>query len=121
MASISDIKGVGPATERALAEGGFTSIEMLAAASIENVVAVPGFGKVRAALLIAEARALLSASGDAEPVEDQASGSQEPEKPTEAGKPKKGKNDKKKKKSKKGKKKGKSKKKDKSKKSKSKK
>jgi transcription termination factor NusA len=61
--AIIDIKGIGPAAAETLAEYGINSVDALAEASIETIVAIRGFSETRAAMVIAEAAELLSASG----------------------------------------------------------
>ena len=61
--AIIDIKGIGPAAAETLAEYGINSVDALAEASIETIVAIRGFSETRAAMVIAEAAELRSASG----------------------------------------------------------
>ena len=61
--AIIDIKGIGPAAAETLAEYGINSVDALAEASIETIVAIRGFSETRAAMVIAEAAELLSVSG----------------------------------------------------------
>ena len=65
MAELHEIKGVGPATAARLAEHGLTSTKKLAKADLDAIVAVPGFGPVRAALVRDAARAALPAPAPA--------------------------------------------------------
>lgn len=65
MAELRDIRGIGPATAMALADHGLTSVKKLAKAGLDAIVAVPGFGPVRAAAVRAEARAVVPAKGPA--------------------------------------------------------
>jgi transcription termination factor NusA len=60
---IIDIKGIGPAAAETLAEYGINTVDALAEASIEEIVAIRGFSETRAAMVIADAADLLSASG----------------------------------------------------------
>lgn len=66
MAALHEIKGVGPATATRLAEHGLTSTKKLAKADLDAIVAVPGFGPVRAAAVRDAARASLPAPVEAE-------------------------------------------------------
>ena len=66
MAELHEIKGVGPATATRLAEHGLTSTKKLAKADLDAIVAVPGFGPVRAAAVRDAARASLPAPVEAE-------------------------------------------------------
>ena len=59
--AIIDIKGIGPAAAETLAEYGINSVDALAEASIETIVAIRGFSETRAAMVIAEAAEQLSA------------------------------------------------------------
>ncbi len=56
---LSDVKGVGEATAAILAKAGIDSVEALAAASIEDIASVPGFGPGRSAAVRAAAAVLL--------------------------------------------------------------
>jgi transcription termination factor NusA len=60
---LTNVKGIGPATANALADAGITTAEKLAATSVEKLTAVPGFGELRAKVVIAQAQALVK--GDA--------------------------------------------------------
>ena len=60
MASISKVRGVGPAIEKALAEQGFNSAEDIAAATAERLNKVPGIGAASAPRLIAAAKAAVA-------------------------------------------------------------
>ncbi|MBL8776679.1 MAG: helix-hairpin-helix domain-containing protein [Acidimicrobiales bacterium] len=62
MAELHEIRGVGPATATRLADHGITSVAALAQADLDSVVAVPGFGPVRAAAVQAAALAALDAA-----------------------------------------------------------
>ena len=53
------IKGIGPSSAMHLKSNGFTTIKDIAEASIEQLQNVPGFGAVRAALIIEEAMRML--------------------------------------------------------------
>ena len=61
--AIIDIKGIGPAAAETLAEYGINTVDALAEASIEEIVAIRGFSETRASMVIAEAAELLSVSG----------------------------------------------------------
>ena len=58
--NITDISGIGNATARVLKTHGIASVEAVAQASIEQLVAVPGIGEGRAAALRESARRLSS-------------------------------------------------------------
>lgn len=51
MTALKDLKGVGPALEKALKDQGITSVEALAAISEKDLSKVPGIGAARAARL----------------------------------------------------------------------
>lgn len=61
--SLESISGIGEATKNRLAEAGIASVEQLASASLEELVAVPGVGEKTAQKLKASAEELLAASG----------------------------------------------------------
>ena len=111
--AIIDIKGIGPAAAETLAEYGINSVDELAEASIETIVAIRGFSETRAATVIAEAAELLSASGITQIADDsdKLHGKQDIKKDKKKDKKKKGKGKKSKGKKDKGKNKGKGKKK----------
>jgi hypothetical protein len=56
---LTSVAGIGPAAATILARHGFDSAERLAASRVEKLVAVPGFGPVRAAATLRAARALV--------------------------------------------------------------
>jgi NAD-dependent DNA ligase len=60
MAAITSISGIGPGTAVILAEHGFTSVADIAAASVGQLQVVPGFGAVRASIIIDAARNLVT-------------------------------------------------------------
>ena len=60
---ILDVPGIGPAAAELLAEHSINTADDLAKASVEQVVAVPGFSVIRATRVIAAAAELLSSSG----------------------------------------------------------
>jgi len=64
--AVIDVPGIGPKSEKILAERGFKTLGALASATVEKLTAVPGFGVARASLVIKTANELLSkaASGD---------------------------------------------------------
>lgn len=64
---LTDVRGIGPSTAQALEARGIRSVAALAKASVEKVVAAPGFGKARAADVIAAAAALLPAPSAPQP------------------------------------------------------
>lgn len=57
--NITDISGIGDATAQQMRTHGLDSVEAVAQASIEQLVAVPGIGAARAAALRESARRLL--------------------------------------------------------------
>lgn len=65
--SIREVKGIGAQTAAALAEHGYRQAEDLAAARPEDLKGIPGFGLVRANLIIEAARALTSAVSKPKP------------------------------------------------------
>ncbi|WP_028579308.1 helix-hairpin-helix domain-containing protein [Desulfogranum japonicum] len=65
---ITEVTGIGPHTAQILAQYGYDNVETLAAASVELLSAVPGFGAARAELIIAAAQKLLSENSDEEHV-----------------------------------------------------
>lgn len=82
--SILDVKGIGPATAKVLAEHGFQSAQQLARTEVAQLAAVPGFSETRAAQVIAAAKSL-----------DQEVKAAVAEMPKEESKPEKGKKEKK--------------------------
>ena len=66
---LSDVKGIGEKTAADLTTAGIASVEGLAAASIEDIESVPGFGPARATAVQAAAIALLNAPAVEEPAE----------------------------------------------------
>jgi predicted RecB family nuclease len=66
---LSDVKGLGPSSVKALASNGIKSVEDLAQADIALISAVPGFGAARAANVKAAAVELLRSAGASEKVE----------------------------------------------------
>jgi DNA repair protein RadA len=61
MPQIADIKGIGPASAKAIAAGGFDTVEKIATATPAELATVPGIREARAAALIEAANALLGA------------------------------------------------------------
>jgi transcription termination factor NusA len=57
---LSNVKYVGPATINRLAEHGISSVEQLAAMSVEALAAIPGIGESTAPLIIASAQEILA-------------------------------------------------------------
>ncbi len=58
-APVADIRGIGSFTAKALAEAGIDTVEDLADATIEQITAIRGFGKIRAKTVRKAAGALL--------------------------------------------------------------
>ena len=56
----TDVKGIGPAAAKLLAEQGIASAEDLAATTLEKLVAIPGFSDIRARQVIAAANLTLN-------------------------------------------------------------
>ena len=63
--SLTRIPGIGTSTAKVLMEGGFKSANEIAAATIAQLIGVPGFSTARASRTIKAAGELLSASADA--------------------------------------------------------
>jgi len=102
---LTEIAGIGPATARLLADNGFATVESIAKASDQELAKVPGFGMVRAAVVIDAAQSLVKAPAVQEPGGDKKKKKKKTKKDKGKKKKKKGKDKKKKKKDKKGKKK----------------
>lgn len=64
---LTRIPGIGPATARTLTDSGFASVEAIAKAATEDLARVPGFGSIRAAVVITSAQTLVTVDGG-EPV-----------------------------------------------------
>jgi hypothetical protein len=62
--ALTTIPGIGSSTAKILMEHGFKSLPEIAAATIAQVAAVPGFSTIRAGRIIKAANNLLSASAD---------------------------------------------------------
>ena len=58
--SIFEVRGIGPATAKTLAERGIHSVTDLATTHIKQLTAVPGFSDIRAAQVIDDATQLLA-------------------------------------------------------------
>jgi NAD-dependent DNA ligase len=58
--TITGISGIGPDTARTLHEHGFNTLSAVAAATIEQLCSVPGFGTTRASRVIRAANELLA-------------------------------------------------------------
>ncbi len=65
MTDITQVSGIGPAAAGLLKTNGFSTAEDLAAATIETLGKVKGFGPARAANIIAAAKQLLAAPAPA--------------------------------------------------------
>jgi predicted RecB family nuclease len=112
---LTEIKGIGASTARDLQSQGITSVEDMAAASIEQITAAKGFGGMRASQVKEAAMAILRERGQSssssarvdlpakspEPTPDAAEIPSEAQEKKKKDKPKKGKKEKKKKKGKK--------------------
>ena len=59
---LTDIAGIGPSTAKVLEDRGFSDVQKIASASVEDLAQVPGFGPVRAANVGTAAQALLLAA-----------------------------------------------------------
>lgn len=66
---LSDIKGLGPSSVKALASKGIKTVEDLAQADIVQIRAVPGFGEARAASVKAAAAQLVRSAAATETAE----------------------------------------------------
>ena len=60
MPELIEIKGIGPALAKACAAKGYGSVETVAAAVLNDLVAVPGISEAKAKLVIEAARDLLN-------------------------------------------------------------
>lgn len=60
--SIESVNGIGPGAAKTLADHRIANAEQLAATSVSELTAIPGFGVVRARQVIAAAQEALSAS-----------------------------------------------------------
>ena len=60
------ISGIGPATVKLLEEQGVHTVEDLAAMDLEQLLALPGFGAVRAARILAVAAEIIAVEADDE-------------------------------------------------------
>ena len=60
--SLTQVKGIGPATARQLLSAGIPSAEALAEATLEQLTMLPGFGPFRAAQILENARQLMDGS-----------------------------------------------------------
>lgn len=58
--SILEVRGIGPSTVAILAENGIVTAEDLATKTIRQVTIIKGFSEIRAAQVIADAKALVS-------------------------------------------------------------
>lgn len=59
--SLTRVKGIGPASAKKLTSAGIPTAEALAAATPEQLAAVPGFGPLRAGQILENARLAISA------------------------------------------------------------
>ncbi len=65
MAALTAIPGIGERTAEMLGKHGFTTIQQIAEAAVEDLLGVPGFGEIRAAIIIETvAGILLKQEGD---------------------------------------------------------
>jgi hypothetical protein len=76
--AIIEVRGIGPATAELLAAAGIDSAEELAARPLEEIVLLQGFSDIRAAQVVAAARALVT---EAEGVAAAPTGSKAAKKP----------------------------------------
>lgn len=60
MMDIAEVKGIGPATVKVMAEHGFHTVEDIVAGGAEKLLAIPGFSSIRAARICGEAKKLLA-------------------------------------------------------------
>lgn len=60
---LTKIPGIGPATAKTLTDNGFASVEEIARAATEDLARVPGFGSMRAAVVITSAQTLVTVDG----------------------------------------------------------
>jgi hypothetical protein len=60
---IIDVSGIGPASEKILAENGFKTLKELAGTTVEKLGNVPGFSEIRASKVIKAANELLATTG----------------------------------------------------------
>lgn len=106
--SLTSVTGIGPAAAKQLKSYGFSSAESIAAATVDDLLQVPGFGQARAVAVIQAAKAMLPAGVSSQLYMGVSEGDEIPPKKKKAGKKKdKGKKkDEKGKKKKKGKKRG---------------
>jgi transcription termination/antitermination protein NusA len=65
--SLSLLEGIGEKTLSGLEQGGIATIQQLAAATIEDLVEIPGIGEVKAQKLVSLANRFLDAQGQEEP------------------------------------------------------
>jgi N utilization substance protein A len=70
--ALRDLQGVGPAMEERLKDGGMTSVEQLASATVEQLTAMKGIGEKTAEKLIAAAKQVLERKLAPEPPRDEA-------------------------------------------------
>jgi hypothetical protein len=64
MPELTEIKGVGPILAKACADNGYGSIDKIATALQNDLVAVPGISEAKAKLLITAAQAMLSEASE---------------------------------------------------------
>ena len=72
---LRNVRGVGPSVEERLKEGGITSVEQLAACSVEQLCAVKGIGDKTAEKLVEAAKEAIEASKEAAKNKAEAAGS----------------------------------------------
>ena len=60
MPELIEIKGIGPALAKACTDNGYGSVETIAAAVLNDLIAVPGINEAKAKLVIAAAQDLLN-------------------------------------------------------------
>lgn len=98
--ALTDVTGIGPAAAKNLEAGGIVDARALAKASEDKISEIPGFGPVRAAQVIAAAKALLTMDQSPAPAPKAPASPKDEAKPKKDKKEKSSKKDKKKKKKK---------------------
>ena len=68
MSDLTSIAGIGPVSAKTLAGHGITSVAALAAATLEQLTAIPGFSEARAKTVIVAAKTSAASMGTPAPV-----------------------------------------------------